>query len=99
MDIEGCAAGAQLEEGQPLSQSSPLVRIAIVHYPPVAPGLAPSELTERFEQAGIQHVVFGHLHALDRARRGEIGGEARGVRYHLTACDFIDFAPRLICEA
>jgi PAS domain S-box-containing protein len=30
MDIEGRAAGAELEEGKPLSQSSPLVRIAVL---------------------------------------------------------------------
>lgn len=74
------------------------LRIALTHYPPVGPGLAPNELTRRFEEAGVRHVVFGHLHALDPARRHEIGGEARGVEYHLTSCDFLDFAPKLITE-
>ncbi len=75
------------------------VRICLTHYPPVAPDLAPNELTERFERARVDHVVFGHIHALDLSRRAEICGQARGVHYHLTACDFIDFAPVLICEA
>ncbi len=76
-----------------------IVRIALTHYPPVGPDLPANELTERFEAAGIDHVVFGHLHSLDEGQRARIGGEARGVRYHLTACDWIDFAPVLICEA
>jgi predicted phosphohydrolase len=80
-----------------LDRSAPL-RIAVTHYPPVGPGCAPNELTAMFEKAGVEHVVFGHLHSLDPARRDEIGGEARGVTYHLTACDFIDFSPVLIAE-
>jgi predicted phosphohydrolase len=80
-----------------LDRSAPL-RIAVTHYPPVGPGCEPNELTRMFEKAGVEHVVFGHLHALDPARRGEVGGEARGVEYHLTACDFIDFKPVLIAE-
>ena len=59
----------------------------------VGPGLAANELTERFERAGVRHVVFGHLHSLDPARADEIGGEARGVHYHCASCDFVDFAP------
>lgn len=70
------------------------VRVALVHYPPVAPGLAPNELTALFEAHGVDHVVFGHLHALDPARRDEIGGQARGVRYHCASCDFVDFTPQ-----
>ncbi|MFT7465016.1 MAG: putative phosphohydrolase, partial [Pseudohongiellaceae bacterium] len=73
-------------------------RLAMVHYPPVSPGLAANEMTAMFEKAGVSQVVFGHLHSLDRAREAEIGGQARGVTYHCTACDFIDFAPKLICE-
>jgi len=73
-------------------------RLAMVHYPPVSPGLAANEMTALFERARVSHVVFGHLHALDPARADEIGGEARGVTYHCAACDFIDFSPLLICE-
>ncbi len=86
-----------------LDRSAPL-RIAMLHYPPVGPAALPAspagnELTERFERAGVQHVVFGHIHALDPAARPRIGGTVRGVRYHLAACDFIGFAPLLIAEA
>jgi predicted phosphohydrolase len=80
-----------------LDGSAPL-RIAMLHYPPLGPGLQPNELSERFERACVNHVVFGHLHSLDPKARKRIGGTLNGVRYHLTACDFIDFAPTLIAE-
>jgi predicted phosphohydrolase len=83
------------------------LRITMLHYPPLGPagaggasaGLPSNELTARFERANVQHVVFGHLHALKPSARARIGGTLNGVRYHLTACDFIDFAPVLIAEA
>ena len=83
-----------------LDRSAP-VRIAMLHYPPVGPAvpgpgtaaLPGNELTERFERAGVQEVVFGHLHALDPQQRGRIGGARHGVRYTLAAVDFVDFAP------
>jgi predicted phosphohydrolase len=91
---------------QALDKSAPL-RIVMLHYPPVGPAepdgsggwaLAGNELTERFEAAGVHHVVFGHLHSLDEAARARIGGERGGVRYHLAAVDFIGFAPVLLTE-
>jgi len=88
----------RLERALEAMDKSAPVRIAMLHYPPVSPGLAPNEVTELLERARVQHAVFGHIHALDPARREEIGGEARGVRYHLTACDFVDFAPVVVCE-
>jgi predicted phosphohydrolase len=72
-------------------------RIAMLHYPPVSPagpdGLRRNELTERFAAAGVQHVVFGHIHALKPEARPRIGGLLDGVRYHLAAVDFIGFRP------
>ncbi|MGQ0552584.1 MAG: metallophosphoesterase [Planctomycetota bacterium] len=89
------------------AQRPAALRIVMVHYPPVGPrpeGTDPAselpahELTERFERAGVQHVIFGHLHSLDLLRRARVGGLRRGVRYQLTACDFIDFRPVLVAE-
>lgn len=71
-------------------------RVAMVHYPPASPDLLPNALTALFEQARIDHVVFGHLHAVDPARRADIADERNGVRYHLASCDWIDFTPLLV---
>ena len=74
------------------------LRIFLTHYPPVGPDPEPNELTDRFERAGIDHVVFGHLHSLDRGSAHRIGGVLGGVRYHLTSCDWVDFRPTLIAS-
>ncbi len=86
-----------------LDRDAPL-RVAMLHYPPVGPAppggeLPANELTERFERAGVGHVVFGHLHSLKAEARARVGGELRGVRYHLAAVDFIDFRPVLIASS
>lgn len=80
-----------------LDGSAPL-RIALTHYPPVGPGLEPTEASGALEAGDVSQVVFGHLHALDPARRDQIGGTARGVTYTCASCDFIDFTPVLIAE-
>jgi predicted phosphohydrolase len=85
-----------------LDRSAPL-RIAMLHYPPVGPApaggaLPANELTARFAAAGVQHVVFGHIHALRPDARPSIGGTLDGVRYHLAAVDFIGFKPLLLAE-
>jgi predicted phosphohydrolase len=89
---------ARLERSLSALPGAARQRLAMVHYPPVAPGLAANPLTDLFEGSGIAHVVFGHLHSLDPGRAEQIGGEARGVRYHCASCDFIDFAPVLIWD-
>jgi hypothetical protein len=80
-----------------LDTSAP-VRIAMLHYPPAGPGLAPTEATALLEAHGVQHCVYGHLHAIDLARVDQTGGEARGVRYLCASCDLVDFTPALVCE-
>ncbi len=66
-------------------------KIAMTHYPPISLDLAPSESSELFERYGVSQVVFGHLHCLTVGK--VCFGKARGVNYHLTACDFLDFKP------
>lgn len=66
-------------------------RIAMVHYPPIGPDLAPSRASQLLEQYKVNVCVFGHIH---QVREGSLQmGEARGVRYYLTAADYLDFNP------
>lgn len=96
--------GRALADLDRLENVAPLrLRVAMVHYPPCDRRLSPNELTAMFEQAQIEHVVFGHLHgvgvASDNALLGaQWFGERNGVSYRLTASDFLDFAPLLITE-
>ena len=80
----------------------PPVGPAVAEEPAGGPGVEPTrpvwklpgnELTRRFEEAGVSHVVFGHLHALDPSQRSRIGGTRHGVRYMLAAVDFVGFQP------
>ena len=66
MDIEGGEAGAELDEGQPLSQSSPLVRIAIVQ---PRPGSAQRDLgtVSALDRLG-REVTLEVLHDADSCR-------------------------------
>ncbi len=73
-------------------------RFALTHYPPLSPDLTPSRASTMIANAGAQDVVFGHLHSIKEGLRGRIFGERKGVRYHLTAVDYIDFEPKLIAE-
>ncbi len=76
-----------------LSQMNPAAkyRIAMTHYPPIGADLKPSRASRILEEANIQICVFGHLH---NVRPGALPfGQARGVRYLFTSCDYIGFKP------
>lgn len=67
------------------------VKIAMVHYPPISADLKPSRTSAILEKFGVQICVFGHLHNLKKDK--PLFGEARGIKYHLTAADYLDFRP------
>ena len=73
------------------------LRVVATHYPPCGADLVPTAATALIEQSGAAHSVFGHLHSL-RRDRGPLFGARAGVTYTLAACDWIDFAPRLLVE-
>jgi predicted phosphohydrolase len=73
------------------------IKIAMVHYPPIGADLNPSEASKILENFQIDYCVFGHLH---NVREGALPfGEARGVKYLFTSCDYLNFTPLKICEA
>ena len=76
-----------------LKQLSPsaALRIAMVHYPPISADLRPSRVSAILEEFKIDICVFGHLHNLKLNQK--LFGEIRGVRYVLSACDYLNFKP------
>ncbi|MFO1054517.1 MAG: metallophosphoesterase [Planctomycetota bacterium] len=66
-------------------------RIALVHYPPRYTDGRTTESVPLLEAAGVSICVYGHLHGRDH--RYGFQGVAGGIRYYLTSCDAIDFAP------
>lgn len=79
-----------------LKQLSPSasLRIAMVHYPPISADLKPSRASAILEEFKVDICVFGHLHNIKRDQK--LFGEIRGIKYILTACDYLDFKPILI---
>ncbi|MFO0959028.1 MAG: metallophosphoesterase [Isosphaeraceae bacterium] len=62
------------------------------HYPPVDSRGRPGPWMERWEAAGVAHVVYGHIHA-ERQWGNALRGMVRGVRYSCVAADSIGFRP------
>ena len=82
-----------------IPSDAPGVRIGLSHYPPLDHLLRPTRASRLYGEAGARHVIFGHLHSVKREFAGRAFGELAGVHYHLTACDYVDYVPKFICEA
>lgn len=82
---------SRLDNSLKLLDRSASVKIAMTHYPPLGADLLPSRASAILEKHGAQHCVFGHLHSV--IPNSLPFGEARGVQYHLTSCDYLDFVP------
>jgi len=82
---------SRLETSLKLFPKDASIRIAMVHYPPIGADLQPSRLSALLEKYGVSICVFGHLHNI-RAHSLPFGTR-NGVRYILTACDYLDFNP------
>lgn len=64
-------------------------RIAIVHYPPTAPSLSDTIVTDLLERYSVNLCLFGHLH---NVREGtSFSGMKNGIRFELVSADFLDF--------
>lgn len=78
-----------------------LRRVCLTHYPPLAPSLEPSVVSDLVERSGAGLCVFGHLHNLKKDAGGkprELFGTARGVRYVLASADHLEMKPILLDE-
>ena len=71
--------------------SKATTRIALTHYPPIGADLKPSRASLLLEKYRVQICIFGHLHNLKKDL--PLFGEARGIRYILSSCDYLDFIP------
>ncbi len=66
-------------------------KIVMTHYPPIGAELKMSKVAALLEKYDVEIALFGHLHSLKAGV--ELFGEARGIAYFLTACDYLDFSP------
>lgn len=79
-----------------LSQINPKaqLKIAMVHYPPIGADLKSSRVSQILEEFQINYCIFGHLHNVKPDSLPF--GQARGVNYLFTSCDYLAFNPLLI---
>jgi predicted phosphohydrolase len=82
-----------LQAGRKLADTRPL--IAAIHYPPFDRHQQPTAYSTLLEEYGVALCVYGHLHGA-RAHKTAFQGVREGVRYHLIACDHLEFVPRLV---
>lgn len=72
------------------------LRVAMIHYPPLARRNLDTGFTRVLEQAGVHYCVYGHLHL--GHNHDPFEGQHRGVDYRLVACDYLGFKPLLLTE-
>ncbi len=70
------------------------VKIAMLHYPPISADLKPSRTSAILREFGVNICLFGHLHNLKK--EAKLFGEEDGIKFILTAADYIDFKPVLV---
>ena len=84
-----------LESAKKIAGGRPI--LAAIHYPPFTAKKGASGFSDLLEEFGVSTCVYGHLHG-ERSHRTAVQGEVRGVTYHLIACDFLEFKPKLIWD-
>lgn len=67
------------------------LRIAMIHYPPMALDCKDTRVTQILESYNIDLCVFGHLHGMNPEEA--YFGEKKGIQYIFCACDYLNFTP------
>ena len=62
--------------------------IAMIHFPPFTGKKENTLFSQLFEENGVSHVVFGHIHG---SVFYPLESEKNGIAYHLTSCDKLGF--------
>lgn len=66
--------------------------IVVMHFPPVSKTASFSGFQQLFEDYGIKHVIYGHIHGEDGIKNA-IKGNHHGVEYDLVSCDSLNCRP------
>lgn len=68
--------------------------IVMLHYPPFDIKLEPNEFVDIMLEYKVDICIYGHLHG--DGHKYVVEGNIKGIEFHCTACDFIDFIPKKI---
>lgn len=72
-------------------------RIVMTHYPPVGPHLESTRASKLLEKYRVDICVFGHVHSM-RHGVGPLFGEKNGIKYVMTAGDYLEFHPAKLVD-
>lgn len=68
--------------------------IAMMHFPPYCEPGFDTDYTRLFQQYGVKHVVYAHLHG--PAHKLAFIGQHDGINYTFAAADYLQFSPVLV---
>lgn len=71
-------------------------RIAMTHYPPIGPLLENTQAFNILKKYNINYTVFGHIHSL-KHQEPPLFGIKDNINFIMTAADYINFNPTLVC--
>jgi predicted phosphohydrolase len=80
-----------------LPQDDDIVRILMLHFPPLAADAAPGVVTQLIEKYKVNYCVYGHVHG-QKERVPAIDAVVGGTRFMLTSCDWLEMQPLQICQ-
>lgn len=81
----------RLETSLKLMNPKARLRLTMTHYPPIGPELIPTRAAKLLSRYKIDTCVFGHVHNV--VPDSLPFGTCEGVRYVMTACDYINCDP------
>ncbi len=85
---------AKCEESGDVLAAEPEL-IVVMHFPPVSKTASFSGFQQLFEDYGIKHVIYGHIHG-EEGFKNAIKGNHHGVIYDLISCDHLNCKPMQI---
>jgi len=88
----------RLEQSLKTFRGIPGKRIGVCHFPPCDGQSHKSRALDCFAKAGVEHIVFGHLHSLKAENATKAFPAYKGIQLHLCSADWLDFKPKLIDE-
>jgi len=66
--------------------------VVFLHYPPIYNGMECKEIMDVLREYEIEKCFYGHVHGGNAAKKAFIG-EKDGIKFRLTACDYVNFTP------
>ncbi|KAI5490802.1 metallophosphoesterase family [Trichomonas vaginalis G3] len=82
-----------------LPQDKDIIRILMVHFPPVAYDGSPGILTDMINKYNVDYCIYGHVHGQKEDPNLKAHDIVIGcTHFYLTSCDWLKMIPKEICE-